>query len=641
MKYPSLVAFGVVLLLGIIPAAGETPRIARSFLIEVPADFSLQDDTSHQRLQSFPVTPLRSLDDAKLRMGGTTWFKLELEQPAGGLRQDQVLRLNTAIHNRAEALLLENGRVIDRFEAGSAVPAERQRHSSAHLTLPLSTWKTERAEVLIAIKTAQATPLRPRIIADRELQTEDRATLALYFAYLGALAVLVIVQGAIFLHLKDRASRDYSLVSICLLVLLFTQSGDFKIIWDGFIGTFHLSDVRHPIRIIHGILCLLAFGSFFSFSTVAPWLHRLLQAGIAVLSAIFALSFILPASVVQPLSSAFQAATAAVLIAACIEALRHRLLGSRLIAIGWLPMLLTGIYLNLARFRILPDFTGETTLPVLSIIWEILFTTLGLSYKLKQLAEIRHQQELRELELAGMERMARVLCHDLSTPLATIGMTTDLLQLNREAGRTLDLDATTNRLQLAVKSIKEIVDSTRHVEALKLHGGNLPIEPVDLCVAFDEAERLVQDKLSRKRITLRKADWPEFALVMAEQRMLRLSIIANALSNAVKFSPAGSVIDVAIRRDDGAMVLSIRDHGMGIPRELREAFSRSGRIQSRPGTMNEEGTGFGVMLMRDFTKAMGGEFRLESRTAEESPSDHGTTVDIRMRMPVATGGNRA
>ena len=89
------------------------------------------------------------------------------------------------------------------------------------------------------------------------------------------------------------------------------------------------------------------------------------------------------------------------------------------------------------------------------------------------------------------------------------------------------------------------------------------------------------------------------------------------------------------------MVLRIRDHGLGIPSEMREAFERLGRIQSRPGTMNEEGTGFGVMLMRDFTKAMGGEFRLESRTAEESPSDHGTTVEIRMRMPVATGGNRA
>ena len=40
-----------------------------------------------------------------------------------------------------------------------------------------------------------------------------------------------------------------------------------------------------------------------------------------------------------------------------------------------------------------------------------------------------------------------------------------------------------------------------------------------------------------------------------------------------------------------------------------------------------------MTLMRDFTKAMRGEFRLESRTAEESATDHGTTVEI--RLPVA------
>ena len=138
-----------------------------------------------------------------------------------------------------------------------------------------------------------------------------------------------------------------------------------------------------------------------------------------------------------------------------------------------------------------------------------------------------------------------------------------------------------------MKSIKEIVDSTRQVEALKLNGGNLPREPVDLCTVFHDAERMVQEKLSRKRITLRRTDWPERAVVLAEPRMLRLTIIANALSNAVKFSSSGGFIDVSLRREGGAMVLRIRDHGVGIPREMREAFARSGRIQSRPGTMNE------------------------------------------------------
>ena len=51
--------------------------------------------------------------------------------------------------------------------------------------------------------------------------------------------------------------------------------------------------------------------------------------------------------------------------------------------------------------------------------------------------------------------------------------------------------------------------------------------------------------------------------------------------------------------------------------------------------MSEEGTGFGVILMRDFVEAMGGSLRLESRTDEESPSDHGTSVELRLRAPAS------
>jgi signal transduction histidine kinase len=117
--------------------------------------------------------------------------------------------------------------------------------------------------------------------------------------------------------------------------------------------------------------------------------------------------------------------------------------------------------------------------------------------------------------------------------------------------------------------------------------------------------------------------------------MLRLSVIANALSNAIKFSHGGGVIEVSITRAAGEMVLRIRDHGIGIPAELREMLAQSGRITSRAGTMHEEGTGLGVTLMRDFVEAMGGRFHLESRTAEESPADHGTTIEIRLPTPAA------
>jgi len=597
----------------------------------------MEEPEALERLARFPATPVASIDSPPPRLGQLTWYKLELQQDPATAAATRSLRLLGAAHERIVAYLVEDGRVVRRSETGFKVPAERRTHHPVDLVLPLDEWRTPRASVYVTVLSRQLIALNPALLDDEELRTEHESATALIFTYCGGVLVMLLIQGALYLHFRDRAARDYAFFSLGLLTISLAQSGLFDRHLGGLFGGFYLGDWRYQIRLLNCILGIGALVSYFELATAIPALHRVLRGTIAVIVAVVAASFILEIEHLRFVVSVAQLLAMLLLLFTCALALRRRLVGSTIISVGWMGVVGVTAHRNLVQLSVLPDSTAVPWISVAAVLWELFCATLALTRKLERLAEVRHQKELRELELAGTERMVRVLCHDLSTPLATIGLTTDLLQLNREAGRPLDLDATTNRLRLAVKSIKEIIDSTRQVEALKLRSGNLPIEPVDLCVAFDEAERLVQDKLRRKRITLRKTDWPEFALVMAEPRMLRLSIIANALSNAVKFSPAGSVIDVAIRRDDGAMVLSIRDHGMGIPRELREAFARSGRIQSRPGTMNEEGTGFGVMLMRDFTKAMGGEFRLESRTAEEALSDHGTTVEIRLATPVTAG----
>lgn len=626
---------GLALVLAKVPAAADSPRIARTHLIETPTDYVLQDEAALPRLKSFATSPVASVDDPSPGVGRTTWYKLELEQGTRARPEGEVLRIMAAAHNRVEGFLIENGRLISRTAAGFTVPAAERQHHATNLVIPLEGWRAARAEIYLRVTTGQLVPLRPVILSERELRIESDTALVVSFSYFGGVVVLLLIQGAMYLHFRDRAARDYMLVSLGFLVLLLTHSGFFDLICAGHLGSFHLGEWRHHMRLVNCILGLMAFGSFFDFSTVAPRLHQVLRGSTIGFTLLLAASFTLQIDVLQKLVSFAQLYAVAALLTACVTALRHRLIGSVLMSVGWSGILLVTAYLNLVRFGIAPGWLDTPNLPVAAVLWELFFNTLGLTYKFKRIGEIRHQKELRELEVAGLERMIRVLCHDLSTPLATIGMTTDLLQLNREAGRPVDLDATTNRLQVAVKSIKEIVDSTRNVEALKLHGGNLPLQPVDICAVFDDAERMVQDKLGRKRITLRKTNWPEDAIVLAEPRMLRLSVIANALSNAVKFSTAGGHIDIDLRREEDAMVLRIRDHGIGIPREMREAFEQLGRIQSRPGTMNEEGTGFGMMLMRDFTKAMLGEFRIDSRTAEESPTDHGTTVEVRLPVAVA------
>jgi two-component system sensor histidine kinase/response regulator len=88
------------------------------------------------------------------------------------------------------------------------------------------------------------------------------------------------------------------------------------------------------------------------------------------------------------------------------------------------------------------------------------------------------------------------------------------------------------------------------------------------------------------------------------------------MSNAVKFSPEGSVIDISMKEEGGFAKVSVRDHGVGI------ASDRLGNIfhkgESTYGTSGEEGSGLGLQLCADFAHKIGGDVHVESVLNEGS-----------------------
>jgi two-component system, OmpR family, phosphate regulon sensor histidine kinase PhoR len=88
--------------------------------------------------------------------------------------------------------------------------------------------------------------------------------------------------------------------------------------------------------------------------------------------------------------------------------------------------------------------------------------------------------------------------------------------------------------------------------------------------------------------------------------------VANLLDNAVKYSPAGSRIEVAARREQEEIRIHVRDHGMGIdakhlPR-LFERFYRVDKARSR----NMGGTGLGLAIVKHIVQAHGGQVTVKS-----------------------------
>ncbi|RYD29604.1 MAG: two-component system sensor histidine kinase CreC, partial [Verrucomicrobiaceae bacterium] len=115
-------------------------------------------------------------------------------------------------------------------------------------------------------------------------------------------------------------------------------------------------------------------------------------------------------------------------------------------------------------------------------------------------------------------------------------------------------------------------------------------------------------------LEIRQPDQP--VRIRGDAFILRAAIL-NLLENAIDFSPKGSPISIDLREEGGAVILSIRDHGPGIPDYARDRiFDRFYSL--RHHTVGRKGTGLGLTLVKEAAELHGGTIRLEA------PEDGGT-----------------
>jgi signal transduction histidine kinase len=90
------------------------------------------------------------------------------------------------------------------------------------------------------------------------------------------------------------------------------------------------------------------------------------------------------------------------------------------------------------------------------------------------------------------------------------------------------------------------------------------------------------------------------------------TVFRNLISNAIKFTMPGGEITISAERKQGEIVFGVRDTGVGIPKNSIEKIFRIEQSYSTLGTNNEEGTGLGLILCREFVEKHGGKIRVES-----------------------------
>ena len=121
----------------------------------------------------------------------------------------------------------------------------------------------------------------------------------------------------------------------------------------------------------------------------------------------------------------------------------------------------------------------------------------------------------------------------------------------------------------------------------------------------------MMDTASKKGIDLH-INIPDHTVVFADIHMLE-TIIRNLISNALKFSFKGSVIEISAEKTENDLIqVSIKDNGIGMNPELLDKLFTLTENINRKGTEGEPSTGLGLILCKEFVEKHGGKIWAES-----------------------------
>ena len=206
---------------------------------------------------------------------------------------------------------------------------------------------------------------------------------------------------------------------------------------------------------------------------------------------------------------------------------------------------------------------------------------------------------------AGFDEVLAALVHELMTPLTviqgfadTITQRLDLLtpEMTREASRSISRNA---------EQMANLITAFADIRRMEVEGPDLFLEHVDLGEFVKQTVGDLAHMTAGRPVELALS---EGIAVKVDKTRLR-QVLHNLITNAVKYTPDASGIEIEVRSVGDSAETSIRDHGPGIPPDQREVvFSKFTRLDEKGN-----GAGLGLYIARTIARAHGGDVTVSER----------------------------
>ena len=226
------------------------------------------------------------------------------------------------------------------------------------------------------------------------------------------------------------------------------------------------------------------------------------------------------------------------------------------------------------------------------------------------LAVVRDITQRKQVETMKNEFVS-VVSHELRTPLTSIAGSLGLLAggaagaLPERAAKLVGI-AHSNSTRL-VRLVNDILD----VEKLQAGMLRLPLRPIALGTLVEQTIQQNQGFANEFSVGLQADSVPSDAYGLGDEDRL-VQVLTNLISNAIKFSPAGEIVRVAVTPLHDMIRISVVDRGPGIPEDFRDViFQKFVQVDSSD-TRRKGGTGLGLTIASEIVALMHGKLSFDS-----------------------------
>ena len=227
------------------------------------------------------------------------------------------------------------------------------------------------------------------------------------------------------------------------------------------------------------------------------------------------------------------------------------------------------------------------------------------------------EKQNRELmaTISNRDKMYSVIAHDLRSPMASIRMVLNLVVASTSPETVgPELFELLDKANRESEEVHDLLDNLLKWTKSQTGRLNVVLQDLDLNDIIPGVVEIFEMIAATKKIHLSYTG--SSVIVRADNDMLK-TVVRNFISNAVKFSPEGSTIEITVTTPDADFAkISVRDHGVGIASDRIGSIFHKG--ETTYGTGGEEGSGLGLQLCQDFARKNGGDVMVESTEGEGS-----------------------